>query len=162
MVQAPPSRSSVILIAETVEVPTDRASVERQLCDGGPSLLPFARAATSDGQGQIVRVGPWVHGHPLGIPVNVLLAPCWARDGKVAIPMRWEAATFGSLFPVLDGTLLLSTIDESRCRLSLEASYRVPLDRLGVLLDRALLHRVAETTVRSFLDRLSLELAQGR
>lgn len=159
--QAPPSTSSVVLIADTVEVPTDRASIERQLCNGTSSLLPLARAATGDGQGQIIRVGPRVHGHPLGVPVTVLLAPCWARDGKAAIPIRWEAASFGSLFPVLDGTLLLSTIDESRCRLSLEASYRVPLDRLGVLLDRALLHRVAETTVHSFLHRLSQGLVQG-
>ncbi len=107
-------------------------------------------------------MGPVVAGHLLGVPVRVLLAACWTRGGAAAIPIRWEAVTLESLFPELDGTRLLSAIDEGRrCRLGIEATYRVPFETFGGLLDRALLHRVAELTVRSFLVRLSDALAGG-
>lgn len=156
MVDAPPARTSVVFVSEAVDVARPRSLVERQLCVGSTGLLPLAADATGDGEGQVVRVGPVVAGRLLGVPVKVLLAPCRTRDGATAIPIRWEAVTLESLLPVLDGTLLLSAIEEGRrCRLAIEASYRVPFERLGDLLDRALLHHVAEATVRSFLERLS-------
>jgi hypothetical protein len=41
------------------------------------------------------------------------------------------------------------------CRIALSASYLTPLGELGRRLDRAVLHHVARSTVRSFLSRLA-------
>lgn len=95
----------------------------------------------------------------MGIPAVVRLGPCWTRHGSAAIPIRWEAAVFGSLFPVLDGTLVIAPLDERYCRLAIEASYRPPLDRIGELFDSVLLHRVAESTIGEFLERLGAALS---
>lgn len=77
------------------------------------------------------------------------------------MPIRWEAATLSGLFPILDGNLELSPVDETTCRLSLVASYRPPLDGVGRRLDRVAFHRVAESTVRSFLELLSARLQEA-
>jgi hypothetical protein len=97
--------------------------------------------------------------HILGIPTNVRLGPCWTRDGSATIPIRWDAAVLQSVFPVLDGTLVITPLGGSRCRLGIEASYRPPLEGIGLLADRLLLHRVAESTVHDFLERLAATLA---
>ena len=46
-------------------------------------------------------------------------------------------------------------------RLTLSASYVPPFGELGARLDRALLHRVAVSTVRSFLVRVAASLNDG-
>jgi len=159
MVDAAASKVTTVLVTDSLEVAQARSHIEDRLCARQAGLLPIASAATADGEGQIIRVGPVIGGHLLGVPVRVLLGPCFTREGSAAIPIRWEALTFGSLFPVLDGTLLLSDLGGGRSRLGIEASYRVPLDKVGERLDRALFHRVAESTIRSFLERMAGALA---
>ena len=43
---------------------------------------------------------------------------------------------------------------EDRTQLAISARYRPPLGVLGRTVDRVLLHRVAEATVKDFLDRV--------
>ena len=43
-------------------------------------------------------------------------------------------------------------------KLSVSARYRTPMGAVGRMLDRALLHRVAEATVKDFLDRVGERL----
>ncbi len=43
--------------------------------------------------------------------------------------------------------------------LTMAGSYRPPLGSLGEVLDRAILHRVATTTIRSFLAQVAAQLA---
>jgi hypothetical protein len=155
VVEAGQTETPVFFLADAVEVTRPRAFVEERLHVEGTDLLPMASKATGDGEGFVLRVGPALGRHVLGVPVTVRLGSCFTRQGSAAIPIRWEAVAFESLFPVLDGTFLLSAVDESRCRLGIEASYRVPMERLGEVLNRAVLHRVAESTIRSFLEQLA-------
>jgi hypothetical protein len=74
----------------------------------------------------------------------------------MTVPLRWEATGMGGdLFPVFDGDLVLKAEDEGRSRVGLVGSYRPPLGRTGVTLDRAVMGRVAEATVRSFVNALA-------
>jgi hypothetical protein len=74
----------------------------------------------------------------------------------MSVGLRWEAAgTTGSLFPVLDATITIRPEGENTARLALVGSYRPPLGRLGAVLDRALLHRIATATVRSLVRSLT-------
>jgi hypothetical protein len=45
-------------------------------------------------------------------------------------------------------------VGEQRTRLAISARYRPPLGAVGRAADRVLLHRVAEATVKDFLDRV--------
>jgi hypothetical protein len=80
-------------------------------------------------------------------------------DEAAGLALRWEATGVGGgLFPVLDADLRLAP-DGAGAVLSLAGAYRPPLGSLGQALDRAVLHRVAAATVRSFLARVAAQLA---
>ena len=79
-------------------------------------------------------------------------------DTTAGLALRWEATgPGGGLFPVLDADLRLAP-DGDGSVLTLAGAYRPPLGPLGQALDRALLHRVATATVRSFLVRVAAQL----
>ncbi len=151
-----------IFLSDAVEVEGSRVEVEHRLDRAGLDLLPLVGQATSSGESVLMTVGPSVGEHLLGIPAEVRLGPCTTRGGCSSIPIRWEAAAFDSIFPVLDGTLLICPLGMKSCQLAIEASYRPPLDRIGALIDRAVLHRVAEATVHEFLLRVGALLSLPR
>lgn len=66
----------------------------------------------------------------------------------------WRAATLAPLFPVFSGTL-----EVRDGGLVLDGVYAPPGGGVGLLVDRAILHHVAERTGIWFLDRVIDELA---
>ena len=79
-------------------------------------------------------------------------------DISAGLALRWEATgAGGGLFPVLDADLTLAPAGEGTV-LRLAGAYRPPLGPLGQALDRAILHRVADATIRSFLARVAAQL----
>jgi hypothetical protein len=79
-------------------------------------------------------------------------------DRSAGLALRWEAIGAGSeLFPVLDADLKLAARPEGTV-LTMAGTYRPPLGPLGGALDRAILHRVASATVRSFLARVAAQI----
>jgi len=53
----------------------------------------------------------------------------------------------------------IAALGAMRTQLSMSARYRPPLGMIGRALDKALMHRVAEATVKDFLDRVGERLA---
>ena len=53
----------------------------------------------------------------------------------------------------MDADLELASLGDGACQLAMSARYEPPLRGLGKALDQALLHRIAEATVKDFLDR---------
>jgi hypothetical protein len=157
----PPAEPSVVFVVDAVNVTRPRSQVEDRLLVGGLDLRPMASEATADGEDLVVGDGPVSEGHLLGAPVGVHLGRLQTRDGAAAIPIRWDAPAFQPRLPMLDGTILVSTMGQHRCRLAIEAAYRIPMGGPDHLLDRTVLHRVAGGTVRSFLKRLASTLAEG-
>jgi hypothetical protein len=86
-----------------------------------------------------------------------------ATRGEAAVlALRWEATgPGGRLFPALDADIWLTPAGEHSTRLSLAGVYRPPLAAVGPGLDRAVLHRVADATVRSLLARMADVLARS-
>jgi len=81
-------------------------------------------------------------------------------DRSAGLALRWEAAGIGdALFPVLDADLTLVRAGEGTV-LAVAGVYRPPLGPLGEVLDRAILHRVAAATIRSFLAQVAAQLAE--
>ena len=69
--------------------------------------------------------------------------------------MRWEViGPGGSLFPALDADIVLTPAGEDATMLAVSGAYRPPLGALGAGLDRAIMHRVAEATIRIFTNHI--------
>ena len=58
---------------------------------------------------------------------------------------------------MLDADLRLAALGEGTV-LTMAGTYRPPLGSLGEALDRAILHRVAAATVRSFLAQVAVQI----
>ncbi len=80
---------------------------------------------------------------------------------SAGLAIRWEATGRGSgLFPVLDADVRLAPAGENLTLLTLTGSYRPPFGRAGEAVDRAVMHRVATTTVRRFLANVAAVLTR--
>jgi hypothetical protein len=145
--------SPSVFLQDFVDVHRPAAEVGERLAEGSAWLAPLAAAAGGDATSLLVRIGPQRLGDLVARTVRVRLGTPSARGDLLLVPLRWEDAQHPALFPVLDGDLEIAPLDPDRCRMVLYASYRPPLRGLGKVIDDALLHRVAESTVRAFLLR---------
>ena len=136
-----------------VSVPVDR--VVDQLTTEG-RLGVWAEAAYR--MGERLAVGP---AKLLAAPVTLEVGDPVHSSDSVRIPMRWQAEGAEWLFPHMEAELVVSEITGELTRLALRGSYRPPFEGLGSVLDRLAFHRVAEATVRNFLERLAQELQAG-
>jgi hypothetical protein len=107
-----------------------------------------------------VRVGPLGTAPGLSKLVEVRLLDPVNRGDSAVLALRWEATgPGGGFFPVLDADIALTPAGGHSTRLSLAGSYRPPLGAVGAALDRAILHKVADATIRSLLTRVADALA---
>jgi hypothetical protein len=70
------------------------------------------------------------------------------------IPLRWSATGSAGLFPSLDADLEIAPLGPARTQLAMSARYVPPMGAVGRAIDRAVLFRVAEATLKDFLDRV--------
>ncbi|MGA3215058.1 MAG: hypothetical protein ABSD97_05125 [Acidimicrobiales bacterium] len=125
--------------------------VRARFVGDGTWFAPLASAAEEEGETLYLRIGPsWASGRAAR-KVRVTLGPPHDRGDALVVPLSWKSSEMPGLFPVLDGDIELAPLDSDRCRVTLSASYVPPFGELGRQLDRALLHRVARSTARSFL-----------
>jgi hypothetical protein len=71
---------------------------------------------------------------------------------KMALPMSWRATGPHGFFPILDGDLEVAALGVRSTQIALSAQYQPPLGPVGKAMDRAVLHRIAEATIKDFLD----------
>lgn len=119
------------------------------LLDG---LADAADIAYREGEGLRMRAGPGAR--VIAKTVRLEIGSPFQHDGEVAIPLSWEATGPTELFPTVDAELILAAHGPGLTQISFRGSYRPPLGGLGEALDKALLHRVAEATVKHFVDRV--------
>ena len=117
----------------------------------GDALLATSAGAYGPG---LTRVGVAGASKLVWVQARVL---SWTNI-SAALALRWEAiGPGGGLFPVLDADLTLTPAGAGTM-LTLAGAYRPPLGPLGQALDRAILHRVAATTIRNFLLEVAAQL----
>jgi hypothetical protein len=80
---------------------------------------------------------------------------------KTVLPMSWIATGAAGLFPEMEADLEIAPLAHGRCQLAMSARYVPPLGVMGRALDRAVLFRVAEATLKDFLDRVAERLVDG-
>jgi hypothetical protein len=78
------------------------------------------------------------------------------RSGvKTVFPLRWTPSGAAGLFPSLDADLEVAPLLPGHSQLAMSARYVPPLGSVGRAVDRAILSRVAEATLKDFLDRVA-------
>lgn len=90
--------------------------------------------------------------------VEVEIAPPTIYPGRCELFLAWKAAENASFFPELGGFFQLHAVGPAQSRLSFEASYGPPGRALGRLVDRAVMHRVAEASVGGFVQQAAAAL----
>lgn len=82
-------------------------------------------------------------GEPLRVP------------SRTVVPLRWSTGADYSPLPSMEGDLELAPFGPGSCHLAMSGRYTPPYGALGQAIDRSLLHRVAEATVRDFVQRVA-------
>jgi hypothetical protein len=144
-----------------IELPIEPQQVERALTDAPVTWLRgLAGEANHRGDtlladvgfGARVRVARRVE-IELGAPVHT--------SGKTVLPLRWTPTGASGLFPSLEADLEVAPLSSNRTQLAMSARYAPPLGPIGHAIDRAILYRVAEATLKDFLDRVGDALMLG-
>ena len=142
-----------MFVGDEVRLDVGFAVARERLTRLGESGALFAPSADAYG---LARVGP---GGGVAKLVRVQVRELSWTESSGGLALRWEATgASGKLFPVLDADLTLVPDGEGTV-LCLAGAYRPPLGSLGQALDRAILHRVADATIRTFLARVAAQLA---
>jgi hypothetical protein len=131
------------------------AEVEAELTAGAEHWMPaMAQRANGHGVKLLSELGFDVGKRRIGRPIEVKLGAPTRTAGVTLLPVSWQAATQAGLFPALDGQLEIAKLGLTTTQVGLSASYEPPLGLVGKIVDRALLHRVAEVTVQDFMKRV--------
>lgn len=145
-------------IEDFVDVASPFETLRARFSGDGQWLAPLATVATQDGDMFQMRVGPsWAAGL-VAREVNVTLWAPRERGYALARSLTWTPNDWQFLFPLLEGDLELAPLGPDQCRISLAATYTPALGKFGAQVDRALLHHVAASTVRSFLTQMATKL----
>lgn len=135
-----------------VHVPGSFEGVVEALNDRPHEMTAWANLAYEGSEELRARIHPGQ-----GIPtreVEVIVGKVVRRNGAVHIPISWKASGSAFLFPTLEADLIVETMGGDLTQVSIRGSYKPPLGPIGRLLDRTLLHRLAEACVKNFMDRL--------
>lgn len=133
-----------------------RAALEKALLSAPESLIPsIATYADDRGQHLLAEVGFPVDGHRVSKNVEIDVGSPVTSTGKTWIPLAWRATGPTGLFPVLEAELEFASLGTELTQLSLSGRYQPPLGPVGRTIDKALLSRIAEATIKDFVDRLA-------
>jgi hypothetical protein len=119
-------------------------------------LPTLADGAVERAEPLLAEVGVGPGGLRLAKRVAVRLGNPVQFPSKLSLPMTWEPG--GRLLPRLEGELELGTLGRTRTQLAISGRYDPPLGTVGRTVDRLALHRVAEATIKDFLDRVAAML----
>lgn len=140
------------------EVGADFDEVLQRLGEAGDRFDEWALAAHRRGEMLQMRVGPG--GALTKRVVFTMSEPANAGDSRV-FPVAWHPVGAGSLFPSLDAEIVVAPVGDGVTQLSFEGRYEPPFDGVGDLLHRAGFHRIAQSTVRDFVDRMGTWIENG-
>lgn len=150
------SDSGWMFVRYFVELALPFPEVEEALLRDPQSWVPgAARHAENTGEELLAEVGFGENGHRVSRQVLIELQPPLKFPSRTILPVSWRASEHEALFPKLDADIEVAALGPARSQISASARYRPPLGLVGRAIDRTLLHRVAEATVKDFVDRVA-------
>jgi hypothetical protein len=149
-----------MFVRSFVDLAIPFSALEGDLLEGADSWVAVMREAEDRGQRLLAEVGFEVDTRRVDKEIEIRVSTPYRSDNRIVVPFTWRANGAARLFPQLEADLEIAAVGASRSQISLSGTYRPPLGLLGRALDRALLHRVAEATVKDFIDRVAERLSQ--
>jgi hypothetical protein len=141
-----------------VELSVDADQVVRALLRDPQTWVPgLASTANRRGDALLAEVG---FGERVRVARTVAIEfaePIRVRS-KTVIPFRWTAKGAAGVFPALEADLEIASLAPGRTQLAMSARYVPPMGALGRAIDRTVLFRVAEATIKDFLDGVAAKL----
>ena len=138
-----------------MELPLPARQVEHAMLDSPADWLSMvAGEAQRRGDHLLTEVGVGPLGPRLGRRVTIQIGQPVRFPSMTSLPLTWEPIELEGMLPRLDANIELGALGEGRTQLAISARYRPPLGLVGRTVDRVLLHRVAEATLKDFLDRI--------
>lgn len=134
--------------------------IERAFLDVEPALLrmlPGLRGWAEDAyrEGERLRTRIGTQRSKIAKAVEMEIGDPARGATQTWIPLRWEATGVPGLFPTMDADVVIASVAPELTQIALRGSYRVPLGPVGRAVDRAILHRLAEASVKAFVDRIA-------
>lgn len=146
-----------------IDLPLPLGDAEAALVEGPEMWIPgLFRDAENRGRALLTEVGFSLETHRIDREVEIELGTPYVSGSATRMPLTWRATSRGRLFPRLEADIELAGLGPDRSQLSMDARYRPPLALVGRALDRALLHRVAEATIKDFVDRVAERIVARR
>ena len=111
--------------------------------------------AYRDLESGLARVGPLGAAPGMSKLVAVRFSDIAVHEHFAIGALRWEATgPGGALFPALDADVKLTCAGDDATVLAVSGVYRPPPGGLGAGLDRVVMRRVAQATIRTFTHRI--------
>ena len=152
-------QESTVFVYYFVYVDRPFRKVEGDLLERFEELGAWASEAYRDGED--IRARMAVGKAPmLAKEVSLHVGEPIRAHAHTTVPLMWDATGSPGLFPRMLADLIVAPLGSSRAQLTFRGSYDPPLGPVGEMLDRALLHRVAEASVKAFMDRIASALGQ--
>jgi hypothetical protein len=143
------------------EVPMPAVEVDDVLLRDALEWIPgLAVDAEDHGARLSADVGIGSEGHRVTKTVSIEVGGPTRLGGTTVLPITWRAAGAEALFPVMEGDLEVASLGPSLTQVAMSARYRPPLGPVGRAIDRAVMHRVAEATIKDFVDRVVAAIEQ--
>ncbi|MEA2683099.1 MAG: hypothetical protein QOK05_1427 [Chloroflexota bacterium] len=151
-----------MLVRYYLEIPCPATAVKAVLSLQPRAWLP-AIVGDSNHRGLEVLSKVGVNLGPRRIDREVALTVSDGRQQGATwtIPIAWRPVAERSMLPSLEGQLEVCSLADDRAQLAISATYRPPLGWVGAVSDRALMRRVAEATIKDFLDRVAVRVQAG-
>ena len=124
------------------------------LADPGSWLPDLVRETDEHGVHLLTSVGFGMGVH-VRKRVEVVVDEPLTVPGRTVVPLRWNTGAEHSPLPSMEGDLELAPFGADVTHLAMSGRYTPPFGSLGEALDRAMLNRVAEATVRDFVIRVA-------
>jgi hypothetical protein len=138
-----------------LDLPTEQA--EAVLLESPSSWVPaLARGAVERAEPLLADIRVGHGGLRVAKRVSVRLGRPVQFPSKLSLPMTWEPG--GWLLPRLDAEIELGSLGKGRTQLAISGRYEPPLGTVGRTVDRLAFHRIAEATIKDFLDRVAAAL----
>ena len=153
-------QESTVFVYYFVYVDRPFRKVEGDLLERFEELGAWASEAYRDGED--IRARMAVGKAPmLAKEVSLHVGEPIRAHAHTTVPLMWDATGSPGLFPRMLADLIVAPLGSSRAQLTFRGSYDPPLGPVGEMLDRALLHRVAEASVKAFMDRIASALGES-
>ena len=151
-----------MLVSDFVQIDRPFAAVRDELVAAGRDWLGDSLvAAYEEGEQLSLRVISSIGPIRLSKRVSAELGELVLKSDRVTQSLRWRAAGATGLFPVMVAELEFTPMGASMTSISFMGRYVPPLGPLGREVDRMLLHRLAQASVRGLLSRVVERFAGG-